>query len=585
MSSNSINQGAAGGIIIQPTWGTIEGGGSSGKEDNFDAILNELRTYLDAKADKKDVYTKDDVYTKTETDDLLDEKSNTGHTHDDRYYTETETDGLLDNKFDISTWKTSGTLNINVPGTVDVTKADNNVSTSRYFYLNVNDSQGRQITRHETQADPAGTVSSIWYVRNYDTSGSMTGSKGIQMIMDKAGTLTYRVHDASNFRSAISAAASDHTHSYLPLSGGTLSGDLLFSTNGDTGTRQIRLVGGSNDYGRLAVGATANNAGWMEIATADDGTEPIYVRQYTGVYSTVTRTLTLLDANGNTSIPRTVIAMGNMAMRPTDANRAATGSGGLYMFKATASMSSNKPPADAHVLGFEWDNTGGWDNQLALSTGGGAMYFRGMNNGTWQSWNTVLHSGNYSSYALPYSGGTLTGALNFANNTWNKMGDDCYIGDCNAGGCIGIKGMNGTTGIRFVQYNATAAGTIAWNGTKFTVSAPIIGFTTGSSWYLARDYCVIKQDHTVDGSYAAVFSCKTVNGDWSLGTVPNSDRLCFSYVTNTNYNNKANQSYRFNLSAPPSGNGDMWIMAAYSGTGGMTDGSTALATNCIYYQY
>ena len=41
----------------------------------------------------------------------------------------------------------------------------------------------------------------------------------------------------------------------------------------------------------------------MEIATADDRNEPIHVRQYQGQFATIVRTLTLLDANGNTSIP------------------------------------------------------------------------------------------------------------------------------------------------------------------------------------------------------------------------------------------------------------------------------------------
>lgn len=48
----------------------------------------------------------------------------------------------------------------------------------------------------------------------------------------------------------------------------------------------------------------------MEISTSDDGTEPIYVRQYTGVYSTLTRTATLLDGSGNTSFPGRVTAAG-----------------------------------------------------------------------------------------------------------------------------------------------------------------------------------------------------------------------------------------------------------------------------------
>ena len=102
-------------------------------------------------------------------------------------------------------------------------------------------------------------------------------------------------------------ALKDHSHNYLPLSGGTLTGDLLFSNSGTT-FRQIRGTCGDNDFWRIGGGATGNNAGYMEIATADDGTEPIYVRQYSGTFSTITRTATLLDGSGNTSFPGTVTA-------------------------------------------------------------------------------------------------------------------------------------------------------------------------------------------------------------------------------------------------------------------------------------
>ena len=102
-------------------------------------------------------------------------------------------------------------------------------------------------------------------------------------------------------------ALKDHSHNYLPLSGGTLTGDLLFSNSGTT-FRQIRGTCGDNDFWRIGGGATGNNAGYMEIATADDGTEPIYVRQYSGTFSTITRTATLLDNIGNTSFPGTVAA-------------------------------------------------------------------------------------------------------------------------------------------------------------------------------------------------------------------------------------------------------------------------------------
>lgn len=102
-------------------------------------------------------------------------------------------------------------------------------------------------------------------------------------------------------------ANSSHTHNYLPLSGGTLTGDLLFSNSGTT-FRQIGGTCGDNDFWRIGGGATGSNAGYMEIATADDGTEPIYVRQYSGTFSTITRTATLLDGSGNTSFPGTVAA-------------------------------------------------------------------------------------------------------------------------------------------------------------------------------------------------------------------------------------------------------------------------------------
>jgi hypothetical protein len=76
-----------------------------------------------------------------------------------------------------------------------------------------------------------------------------------------------------------------------------------------TGTNSAELVRGNmadNDQFRILVGGTATNAGYVEIATADDGTEPIYVRQYTGTFTTLARTATLLDGSGNTLFPNSL---------------------------------------------------------------------------------------------------------------------------------------------------------------------------------------------------------------------------------------------------------------------------------------
>ena len=96
---------------------------------------------------------------------------------------------------------------------------------------------------------------------------------------------------------------------YVKRAGDTMTGDLFFSDVG-TGVRQIRFIAGGSDLGRLAVGATGSDAGYVEIASTDNGNEPIYVRQYTGPFATVKRTLTLLDASGNTILPGTLTAAG-----------------------------------------------------------------------------------------------------------------------------------------------------------------------------------------------------------------------------------------------------------------------------------
>jgi hypothetical protein len=104
---------------------------------------------------------------------------------------------------------------------------------------------------------------------------------------------------------------------YVKKSGDTMTGDLNISgghilyilQTSPTSTQQIHLQGGRNDYGRIAFGGTAENAGWMEIASCDDGNEPIYARQYTGVFTTIKRTATLLDASGNTSFPGSVTSV------------------------------------------------------------------------------------------------------------------------------------------------------------------------------------------------------------------------------------------------------------------------------------
>ena len=78
---------------------------------------------------------------------------------------------------------------------------------------------------------------------------------------------------------------------------------------------------------------------------------------------------------------------------------------------------------------------------------------------------TVYSSGTADGRYVRKSGDTMSGALNFANNTWNKVGDDVYMGDHNIGGQLCIMGANGTTGLSFHKYgDASIRKSITFDG-------------------------------------------------------------------------------------------------------------------------
>lgn len=93
-----------------------------------------------------------------------------------------------------------------------------------------------------------------------------------------------------------------------------VNGSLFFTditgNTADTGTSLKGVYGhmGGDDGWRIAGGARAANAGYLEIATCDDMNEPIYVRQYGSGgnwngYVSLARTFTLLDAAGRSRAP------------------------------------------------------------------------------------------------------------------------------------------------------------------------------------------------------------------------------------------------------------------------------------------
>ena len=152
-----------------------------------------------------------------------------------------------------------------------------------------------------------GTDTTGNYVTSITNGSYITGGNG----GSEGAALTLAV-DATSANTVSKVVARDASGNF---SAGTITASLNGTSTGVVttvaGTATAELVRGNmadNDQFRILVGGTASNAGYVEIATADDGTEPIYVRQYTGTFTTLARTATLLDGSGNTSFPGTVTA-------------------------------------------------------------------------------------------------------------------------------------------------------------------------------------------------------------------------------------------------------------------------------------
>ena len=175
----------------------------------------------------------------------------------------------------------------------------------------------------------------------------------------------------------------------------------------------IDLVTGtmaSNDGFRIRVGGSNNN-GYVEIATKDDGSEPIYMRQYTGDFNTITRTATILDGSGNTSFPGKVTASGgfsgNLSGTATNATNATSLSNKGEISATTlpnnltagltthAAYNNSYPAMYGNVINV--NNQG--KSQLLLEWKGddtaaedpGHLYYRECrdNQNAWSNWKTV----------------------------------------------------------------------------------------------------------------------------------------------------------------------------------------------------
>jgi hypothetical protein len=151
-------------------------------------------------------------------------------------------------------------------------------------------------------------------------SGSLTISTGDTTTSGASGNIVVDVGNGVTSDGTISIGTTNASGITIGKTGttttiaGTLSASVSSVAATVTGTTPADLVSATmadNDFFRLRVGGTATDAGFVELATSDNGNEPIYVRQYSGAsFGTLVRTATLLDGSGDTTFPGDLTVQG-----------------------------------------------------------------------------------------------------------------------------------------------------------------------------------------------------------------------------------------------------------------------------------
>jgi hypothetical protein len=603
------------------------------------------------------------------------------HSHDDRYYTESEMDGKLNSKVNNNEAGANGLLS-----KLSVWTA---TPTDDTYFMRQDTGGGNSFGRVK--------FSTIWsYIKGkadgvYQPKGSYAASGHAH---------DDRYYTESEMNTKLSAKAENIVLAYntnldnVTTPGFYSCGGSNSISNKPTGTDAIGLIVTHNASGNyytqiLTTSSNANTyrrtclngswSGWTQDKYTDTNT-------WRGIQNNLTSDSTsdslsaaqgkvlkgLVDGKAPNEHTHQYLSL--YGARPANINftKSTNGTGAMFHFVATSSTTTGKPPADSSILQLNWDNNGGWDSQLALSTTANPhVYYRNQQNGTWGNWSTMLDNLNYTDYTakkehthtksqitdfpaslknptaltiqtngaiaatydgsaaktvnitkgniglgnvdntadanksvkyatsagnantatkatiagtadsattsngvkdyndanrtikigftgagltaenlgyiagytdnsngtkikdvskdvlkswiglgnyLPLSGGTMSGALNFANDTWNHVGDDVQIGDHNTSGSFYVQGLNGPTNIKLKKKGDTSTGsgdsaTITYDGGNLVIDKTIQANLSGNASTATKAVSADKATSASSADKAAkLATARTVSG-------------------------------------------------------------------------
>ena len=189
---------------------------------------------------------------------------------------------------------------------------------------------------------------------------------------------------------------------FVKKSGDTMQGVLTIDTtnfgaltikrNDDVNGASIQFRGKSSVYGYIGLNNSTKDKQFLRwssdisrVYTILD-TSSTYISNGKGVINGTT--ITQVDNATNSTNSTNARKLVNWySARPTSLN-VQFGDGSLRIFYATLATTEGKPAEDSRILHLAWDNTGGYDAQLAVHDSG-KVSTRVQNGGPWQPWKTL----------------------------------------------------------------------------------------------------------------------------------------------------------------------------------------------------
>ena len=159
---------------------------------------------------------------------------------------------------------------------VDMTLADNGVSSAVYPGFLMTDVAGRIMSRFESSVNPNGNQGFYCYARNYDANGTAVKQVGFGPIIAKDGTATWRVDEPSAFRTALGLGA---------LALGTASQEGALNCNDlPTGIHYVNSYGTntpvSGTGGMCVCVKVSSGTQAVQAFVTNNANTPMHVRRY-----------------------------------------------------------------------------------------------------------------------------------------------------------------------------------------------------------------------------------------------------------------------------------------------------------------